>query len=80
MERNEYLISQARSNAGPQIHLVNNWIAAYVFACEDPFNDSELQGQAEALVQFVAGLDKTPTRTMLMTYADKVLNSQSVTI
>ena len=71
MIRNDYLISQARSNAGAQIHLVDNWVAAYVLVCESDF-DAETASQAEALVQYVANLDKTPTRAMLIAQAKKL--------
>jgi hypothetical protein len=71
MTRDDHMIAQARSNAGPQLHLVDNWVAAYTFACEDGI-DEETQNQAEALVRYVANLDKTPTRTMLLQYAKKL--------
>ena len=72
MKRNDYMIAQARSKAGPMLHLVDNWVAAYTFACEDGI-DPETANQAEALVRYVANLDKTPTRTMLMMYANKIM-------
>jgi len=73
MKRNDYLIANARSKAGAQNHLVDNWISAYVLACDDLFDGTETQQQTESLLQFVSRLDKPATRVTLMSYADKLL-------
>jgi len=79
MKRNEYLIANARSKAGAQQHLVENWVAAYFYACDDLFDGTETQKQAEALLQFVSRLDKPATRVTLMSYANKLLNVEAQT-
>jgi hypothetical protein len=73
---NDYLIAKARSNAGPCIHLIENWVHAYLLAGEI---DSPLQSNAERRLQYVANLDKPAKRSTLLSYARSVDVEEALT-